>query len=226
MSRSQQSFAYEETHVVHPWSKYPWRKSYVVWTVSGATLLCFLAVISNPHLYQVLAMSCGKGFRIWQPLSASFTEANFLSLLGFISLQLFFGVPLEHEWTRRDLALAYLLSGIGANLLLVLAASPALRFAGPLGAVSGLLAAAWRNLPNQDCKFFMIITVRLHILIAVIVAAIIILCLLSTTPVIALVPTAGFAIGFLYCLLEKNLQCREAARTPNKSQRISNIEID
>lgn len=226
MSRNQQSCGYEEMRMVHPWAKYPWRQSYVVWTIAGATLLCFLAVTSNPKLYSILAMSCGSDFRIWQLLSASFTEGNLLSLLGFLMLQLTLGVPLEHEWRRRDLALVYLLSGIGSNLLLLALAPQGMRFASPMGAVSGLLAATWYHLGHEEWNLFMIKKLRLRTIIMAIMMVTVIMCLLSGSLVVVVVPISGFALGIMYCMLEKKLQRQEGAKHKIEKTRISNIEID
>ena len=226
MSNRQQSYGYEEMRVVHPWAKYPWRQSYVIWTIAGATLLCFLAVIISPAFYTILAMSCGSDFQIWQLLSASFTEANLMSLLGFLMLQLTLGIPLEHEWSRRDLALTYLLSGIGSNLLLLALASQGMRFASPIGAISGLLAAAWYHLGHEEWNLFMIKRLRLRTIIMAIMTVIVIMCLLSGSLIIATVPVSGFALGIMYCLLEKKLQRQEGAKLKIDSKRISNIEID
>ena len=226
MSWKQQRYEYEETRTVHPWSKYPWRKSYVVWTICGATFLCFLAVSGNPVHFTKLAMTCDETFRIWQLLSASFTEVNLIALLGFLSLQLVFGVPLEHEWSRRDLALTYLLSAVGVNLLLLALAPQGMRFASPIGAVSGLLAAAWYNLGREEWNLFILKKMRLRTIIIAIMVVMNIMSLLNGFFLMIVVSLAGFGIGMLYCWLEKQLQQQEGAKHKVEKKRISNIEID
>jgi membrane associated rhomboid family serine protease len=225
MSNQQLNYSYEEQRLVYPWSKYPWRKSYVVWTIIGLTLLGFLMVNTNPNLYAILALSSGSKFHIWQLLSACFVQNSFFTIVGVLILQLFWGIPLEHEWSRRDLALAYLLSGIGSNLVLWLIVPQITFFASPLGIVAGLLALGWRHLPNNDVNLFMVMKIGLRTLIVVIMVIIVALCLMSQ-PIVAVIPITGFALGIIYCLGEKLLQRREATSSKLVKNRISNIEID
>jgi len=231
MSWKQQNCAYEETRIVHPWAKYPWRQSYVVWVITGATFLCFLAINISPGLYNILGMSCGSNFRIWQLLSTSFIEGCILNLLSALILQLMFGVPLEHEWSPRHLAVVYLLSGIGSNLLLLTFLPQGACFGSTAGAVSGLLAAAWYNLRDDEkWSLFMIAILSLRKIIMVIMIVTILLCLLSPAPILVIVPISGFALGSLYCLLQKKLKKKlqkwEGSRHKIEKKRTSNIEID
>lgn len=218
---------HEEIRVVHPWAEYPWRQSYVVWTIAGATLLCFLAININPALYSILGMSFGSNFRIWQLLSTSFIEGCLWNLLSILILQLIFGVPVEHEWSGRNLALVYLISGIGSNALLLAFLPRGACFGSAVGAVSGLLAAAWFRL-RDDKKWglFMIVILSLRKIIMVIMTVTILFYLLSPAPILAIVPVSGFALGSIYCFFEKKLRYVTFIKHKVEKKRTNKIEID
>ncbi|MFA7231968.1 MAG: rhomboid family intramembrane serine protease [Victivallaceae bacterium] len=219
-------YEYEILRNVHPWSKYPWRRSYVVWTIAGMSIFCYLAVTNNQEISSLLKLSCGKGFRLWQPLTACFTEVCGFNLLGFLLLQLFFGVPLEHEWSHRDLALVYIIAGCVSSLVLYMFAASGTVYASPMGAVSGMLATAWWQLRGEKVNVFIIGIMQLRTIVLTIIAAMLILCLIQGAIVLMVVPLSGFAVGLLYCHLEKILQQSEAKTYKDNKKRISKIEID
>lgn len=226
MSGKQQSSEYEEIRVVHPWAQYPWRRSYVTWTIAGATLLCFLALNIKPGLYRILGLALGGDFQVWQLLSACFLEGCLLNLLSVLVLQLIFGVPLEHEWSGRDLAVVYLLSGIGANLLLLLFLPQGTYFGSAVGGVCGILAAAWYNLRDDEkWSLFMIAILSLRKIIIVIMTISILLCLYRPPRILVIVPVSGFILGSIYSLLRKKTRHVSFIK-PKTEKRRSTIEID
>lgn len=224
MSGSSNSYEYETVRV-HPWSKYPWRRSYAVWTLSGITAFLFLGCTSNPKIFASLALSSGDLFRIWQFATAFMTTNNIISLFFYVMLLLCFGVPLEHEWSHRDLALTYVFSGLISSVVLYSVAGQLNGYASPMGAVSGLLAAAMFHMGSQELNLYMVFTLRLRTTVLVIMALMMILCLWSSA-VMLVIPVSGFATGLLYCQLQKKMQRREARVSRNREEHICKIEID
>lgn len=188
--------------------------------------VCFHSEGFFPPLVSILALAGGDSFRFWQLLTAAFLEGCPYNLLFFALLLLFIGIPLEHEWSRKNMIMVYLLAALVSNAVFLPFLPPERCFFSPGGAFAGLLGAAFCHIGGQDISLFGFMDMKLKTLIAAIVAMMVIVGLFSGSLAVASIPISGFITGILYFRLGKKRQKRGAAPKVSKKRNFSNIEID
>jgi len=233
MSNNQPRDTYTEVMQQNPWSKYPWRKSYGVWTLGGLIVLFFLFATSRPELVPYLALHKDTaGFRFWQPFTACFLDFSLLNVIFNLLMLVMLGIPLEHEWKRLNLIISFVAPAITSLLVYMLIMPPGMLALGSSGGMCGLMGAALFHLGWQEWNLFGVMKIRLKTLLIVLVIASVFICFLNGNARYAVVPIVGFFTGLFYCRFEKFRQKQEAEQSVQKTKEHkhekhgSHLEID
>jgi membrane associated rhomboid family serine protease len=151
----------------------------------------------------------GANFQVWQLITYQFMHGGF----GHIFFNMFalwmFGMEIENYWGSKRFLIYYLLCGIAAGLFQLflpplLGSSPGLTI-GASGAIYGVLIAFGMMFPDRYIFLYFLVPVKAKYLIGFLIVLEFLLVDSAGTNVAHLAHLGGALAGFLFILLDRNI---------------------
>ena len=195
----------------------PWVKRLII--TNTLFYIVFLIVtrwVKNAFMMDHLTLIPSALFsgEVWQVFTYQFLHADNIMQGNFGPLQLLldmfalwmFGSIFERRWGGRRFMIFYLISGIGAGLILSLVALTGVTLQGtPLaqlphvsanGAIYAIMVAYGLTFPNQQVYFYAIFPLKgKHLLLVILIATF--LYALATSPLLFIIHAAGMMMGLV-----------------------------
>ena len=217
---------FEQVQIEHFLAGYSWRKLYVVWFLAGMTVVFFLLLRFVPEVLPYVAIGPGVNFWYLKLFSANVTTPGIINFIWALMMLALFARPLEHEWSSFHLFILFFLSGALGWLAAYPLLPERLLIFDNVGAVAGVMGAAFCAIGKRDCHLLLIGKMKIATLILAIMFIVVIVDLSCGIPAMGLVSSIGFITGILYYKLRQRMIYGGKVKFKHQQNNHNRLEID